>query len=184
MRTHTFLIHHSRGLRLHTSGDAFMREGLANFFPHLYFHQYGKNISEPFHYTGGDITQPPSLFRKNPFWLALIATTYDASPLVSHLLWRVTLEIGEKEMEKFLRPLLDNLNLFHKHLEKETTDGHLEYILAVLKMTAKGTPQEHKIPTVLEWATSYFELNKEGVDRIFHSLQSNFCKTTAENSTI
>ena len=103
---------------------------------------------------------------------------------LSHLLWKVTMEIGEKEMEKFSRPLLDNLNLFHKHLEKKTMNGHLEYILAVLKMTARGTPQEQKIPTVLEWATSYFELNKEGVDRIFNSLQSDFCKTAVENSTI
>ena len=88
-------------------------------------------------------------------------------------------------MEKFLKPLLDNLNLFHKHLgEKKTMNDHLEYILAVLKMTAQGTPQEQKIPTVLEWATSYFELNKESVERIFNSLQSNFCKTTAEHNTI
>ena len=176
-RTHTFLIHHSGGLRLYTSGYEFMKEGLADFFPHLFFHQYGENISEPLHYTERNVIQLPSLHGKTG--------GYDNGPIVSHLLWRVTSEIGEKEMEKFLKPLLDNLNLFHKHLgEEKTINDHLEYILAVLKMMAQGTPQEQKIPTVLEWATSYFELNKENVDRIFNSLQSNFCKTAAENSTI
>ena len=179
-RTHTFLFHHSGGgSRLHTSGDNFMREGLANFFPYLYFHQYGESISEPFHYTAEDITPPPSI-PKNVIYI----DGYTKSIFLSQLLWKITMEIGDKEMEKFLRPLLDNLNLFHKHLEKKTMNGHLEYILAVLKMTARGTPHEQKIPTVLEWATSYFKLDKEGVDRIFNSLQSNFCKTTAENSTI
>ena len=176
-RVHTFLFHHSGGLRFYTSGYEFMKEGLADFFPHLFFHQYGENISEPLHYIERNVIQLPSLHGKTG--------GYDNGPIVSHLLWRVTSEIGEKEMEKFLRPLLDNLNLFHKHLgEEKTMNDHLEYILAVLKMTAQGTPHEQKIPTVLEWATSYFQLEKEGVDRIFHSLQSNFCKTTAENSTI
>ena len=178
-RTHTFLIHHSGGFPLYTSGYDFMEEGLADFLPHLYFRQYGENISEPFSYAEDYMRRPT----RPPFLIGR-AGGYNNGPALSHLLWKTTVEIGEKEMEKLLKPLLDNLNLFYRGLRKETMNDHLEYILATLKMTAQGTPQEQKIPNVLEWAISYFKLNEKGVEGRFNYLQSNFCKTTAENSTI
>ena len=130
-----FLFHHSGGPRLYTSSYPFMKEGLADFFSYLYSHQYGRDIPKPFHYDPvRDITRSPSLRWKNASLRSLLDRRgYRSGLFVSHLLWKVTLEIGEKEMEKFSRPLLDNLNLFHKHLEEETIDDHLEYILAVLK---------------------------------------------------
>ena len=73
-RTHTFLFHHSGGSRrLYTSGYAFMKEGLADFFPHLYFRQYHEKTSDPFHYTTHhDITRPLLFFEKMLFGWPLI----------------------------------------------------------------------------------------------------------------